>query len=77
MLSTAGGRAGSLRPTCGDLCADEMSCDEKDKLLMIDMKAVVARTGNCLPANTTAPFGPNNFPTCILGQIYYDRAPVQ
>lgn len=73
-------------PTCGDLRADEMSYDEKDKILLvangdpglpfvtlIDMSAVVARTGNCLPVDPTKPYGPApNFPTCILGQIYYD-----
>jgi len=87
-VASANGRAFS-DPTCGDLRADEMAWDEKDKILLvangdpgfpfvtlIDMKAVVARTGNCLPAHPTAPYGPNNFPTCILGQIYYDGAPV-
>jgi hypothetical protein len=66
-----------------------MSYDEKDKILLvangdpgfpfvtlIDMSAVVARTGNCLPVNPANPYGPTNFPTCILGQIYYDGAPV-
>ena len=72
-------------PTCGDMRADEMSYDEKDKILfvtngdpglpfatLIDMSAVVARTGNCLPVTPGNPYGPTNFPTCILGQIYYD-----
>lgn len=72
-------------PTCGDMRADEMSYDEKDKILfvtngdpgipfatLIDMSAVVARTGNCLPVNPANPYGPGNFPTCILGQVYYD-----
>jgi len=40
------------------------------------MSAVVARTGNCLPVSPAQPYGPTNFPTCILGQIYYDGAPV-
>ena len=53
---------------------------------LIDMSGVVARTGNCLPfvpnqpyqiqyatAGTTPVY---NFPTCIIGQIYYDGAPV-
>jgi hypothetical protein len=87
-IASANGRAFS-DPTCGDLRADEMSYDEKDKILLvangdpgfpfvtlIDMSAVVARTGHCLPVNPTAPYGPTNFPTCILGQIYYDGAPV-
>ncbi|HXO37878.1 MAG TPA: hypothetical protein VN872_04545 [Candidatus Acidoferrum sp.] len=87
-IASANGRAFS-DPTCADLRADEMSYDEKDKILLvangdpgfpfvtlIDMSAVVARTGNCLPVNPTAPYGPTNFPTCILGQIYYDGAPV-
>lgn len=87
-ITSASGRAFS-DPTCGDLRADEMSYDEKDKILLvangdpgfpfvtlIDMSAVVARTGNCLPVNPLAPYGPTNFPTCILGQIYYDGAPV-
>jgi hypothetical protein len=87
-IASANGRAFS-DPTCGDLRADEMSYDEKDKILMvangdpgfpfvtfIDMSAVVARTGHCLPVSPAAPYGPTNFPTCILGQIYYDGAPV-
>lgn len=86
-ITSASGRAFS-DPTCGDLRADEMSYDEKDKILLvangdpgfpfvtfIDMSAVVARTGNCLPVNPANPYGPSNFPTCILGQIYYDGAP--
>ena len=85
-IASANGRAFS-DPTCGDLRADEMSYDEKDKILLvangdpglpfitlIDMSAVVARTGHCLPVNPAAPYGPTNFPTCILGQIYYDGA---
>jgi YVTN family beta-propeller protein len=87
-IASANGRAFS-DPTCGDLRADEMSYDEKDHILLvtngdpgspfvtlIDMSAVVARTGNCLPVNPTQPYGPQNFPTCILGQIYYDGGPV-
>jgi YVTN family beta-propeller protein len=87
-IQSANGRAFS-DPTCGDLRADEMSYDEKDKILLvangdpgfpfvtlIDMSAVVARTGHCLPVNPAAPYGPTNFPTCVLGQIYYDGAPV-
>jgi hypothetical protein len=83
-IASAAGRALS-DPTCGDMRADEMSYDEKDKILLvtngdpgipfatlIDMSAVVARTGNCLPVNPANPYGPTNFPTCILGQIYYD-----
>ena len=85
-IASAAGRALS-DPTCGDMRADEMSYDEKDKILLvtngdpglpfitlIDMSAVVARTGNCLPVNPANPYGPTNFPTCILGQIYYDGA---
>jgi hypothetical protein len=85
-IASANGRAFS-DPTCGDLRADEMSYDEKDKILLvangdpgfpfvtlIDMSAVVARTGNCLPVAPAAPYGPTNFPTCVLGQIYYDGA---
>lgn len=87
-ITSASGRAFS-DPTCGDLRADEMSYDEKDKILLvtngdpgfpfatlIDMSAVVARTGNCLAVNPANPYGPTNFPTCILGQIYYDGAPL-
>jgi YVTN family beta-propeller protein len=87
-IASANGRAFS-DASCGDLRADEMSYDEKDKILLvangdpgfpfvtlIDMSAVVARTGNCLPVTPTKPYGPTNFPTCILGQIYYDGAPV-
>jgi hypothetical protein len=86
-IASAQGRALS-DPTCGDMRADEMSYDEKDKILLvtngdpglpfatlIDMSAVVARTGNCLPVNPANPYSPTNFPTCILGQIYYDGAP--
>lgn len=84
-VASASGRA-FTDATCGDLRADEMSYDEKDKILLvangdpgfpfltlIDMSAVVARTGNCLPVNPLKPYGPANFPTCILGQIYYDN----
>ncbi len=87
-IASANGRAFS-DATCADLRADEMSYDEKDKILLvangdpgfpfvtlIDMSAVVARTGHCLPVTPTAPYGPTNFPTCILGQIYYDGAPL-
>src|SRR5579872_249011 len=87
-IASASGRAFS-DPTCGDLRADELSYDEKDKILLatngdpalpfatlIDVSAVVARTGNCLPVNPGQPYGPGNFPTCIMGQIYYDGAPV-
>jgi hypothetical protein len=91
-IASANGRAFS-DPTCGDLRADEMSWDEKDKILLvangdpglpfvtlIDMSAVVARTAvgardpHCLPVNPKQAYGPTNFPTCILGQIYYDNA---
>jgi YVTN family beta-propeller protein len=87
-VASANGRA-FADPTCGDLRADEMSYDEKDKILLvsngdpglpfvtlIDMSAVVARTGNCLPVNPALPYSPSNFPTCILGQIYYDGSPI-
>jgi hypothetical protein len=95
-VSSANGRAFS-DPTCGDLRADEMSYDEKDHILLvtngdpgfpfatlIDMSAVVARTGNCLPTVAAQPYMIQigtvggapiyNNPTCILGQIYYDGA---
>jgi YVTN family beta-propeller protein len=85
-ITSASGRA-FTDATCGDLRADEMSYDEKDKILLvtngdpgfpfvtlIDVSAVVARTDHCLPVNPAAPYGPGNFPTCILGQIYYDGA---
>jgi hypothetical protein len=52
---------------------------------LIDMSGVVGRTSHCLPSLTDQPYmiqigsvGGNpvyNFPTCILGQIYYDTAP--
>ncbi len=84
-IDSAQGRALS-DPTCGDLRADEMSYDEKDKILLvtngdpgfpfatlIDMSAVVARTGHCLPVDPANAYSPTNFPTCILGQIYYDN----
>jgi hypothetical protein len=96
-VASANGRAFS-DPTCGDLRADEMSYDEKDHILLvangdpgfpfvtlIDMSAVVARTGNCLPTVANQPYMIQigtvggapiyNNPTCILGQIYYDGAP--
>lgn len=89
-IASASGRA-FTDATCGDLRADEMSWDEKDKILLvangdpgfpfvtlIDMSAVVARAGNCLPVVPGNPYtpSPSNFPTCILGQIYYDGASV-
>jgi len=92
-IASANGRAFS-DASCADLRADEMSWDEKDKILLvangdpgfpfvtlIDMSHVVSRTGtvsqqHCLPVSPAAPYGPTNFPTCILGQIYYDGAPV-
>lgn len=86
-IVSANGRAFS-DPSCGDLRADEMSYDEKDHVLLvsngdpgfpfvtlINMSGMVARTSHCLPVTPTAPYGPTNFPTCILGQIYYDGAP--
>jgi len=95
-IASANGRA-FADPTCGDLRADEMSYDEKDHILLvtngdpgfpfatlIDMSAVVARTGNCLPTVAAQPYMIQigtvggapiyNNPTCILGQIYYDGA---
>lgn len=69
-ITSANGRAFN-DPSCGDLRADELSYDEKDKILLvdngdpgvpfvtlIDMSGVVARTDNCLPDNPTAPYGP-------------------
>ena len=47
---------------------------------IINMSAVVARAAvgaldpNCLPVNRLQAYGPTNFPTCIMGQIYYDGA---
>jgi len=52
---------------------------------LIDMSGVVGRTSHCLPTLTDQPYmiqtGTDgsgnpvyNFPTCILGQIYYDGA---
>jgi hypothetical protein len=47
---------------------------------IINVSAVVARTTvgsldpNCLPVNRLQAYGPTNFPTCIMGQIYYDGA---
>lgn len=57
----------------------------------IDMSHIVGKTGtlqqqHCLPVNQALPYGPTysapgvlasiNFPSCILGQIYYDGSPV-
>jgi len=45
---------------------------------IINVSAVVARAAvgpldpNCLPVNPLQAYGPTNFPTCIMGQIYYD-----
>jgi len=45
---------------------------------IINVSAVVARAAvgpldpNCLPVNPKQAYGPTNFPTCIMGQIYYD-----
>ena len=96
-VASANGRAFS-DPSCGDLRADEMSYDDKDKILLvangdpglafvtlIDMSGVVGRTSHCLPTLVDQPYmiqtgvdGAGNpiynFPTCILGQIYYDGA---
>jgi hypothetical protein len=47
---------------------------------LINVSAVVGRAAvgsldpNCLPVNPKAAYGPTNFPTCIMGQIYYDGA---
>jgi hypothetical protein len=47
---------------------------------IINVSAVVARAAvgsldpNCLPVNPLQAYGPTNFPTCIMGQIYYDGA---
>jgi hypothetical protein len=46
---------------------------------LIDVSHIVGRTGtagqqHCLPVNPLQAYGPSNFPTCILGQIYYDNA---
>jgi hypothetical protein len=51
---------------------------------LIDVSGINARTSNCLPVLPTTPYGPPfgnalgsiNAPSCILGQIYYDGAPV-
>jgi hypothetical protein len=85
-IASASGRA-FADPTCGDLRADEMGYDSKDQVLaiingdpglpfvtFIDVSGVVNRTSNCLPVNPNAPYGPTNFPSCIIGQIYYDGA---
>jgi len=87
-IASASGLAFSS-PTCGDLRADEMAYDAKDQILLvtngdpgfpfatlIDVSAVVNRTGNCLPVNPSLPYSSTNFPTCIIGQIYYDGAPL-
>lgn len=71
-ITSANGRAFSA-PECGDLRADELSYDEKDKILMvdngdpglpfvtlIDMSGVVSRTSHCLPTDPTLPYGPVN-----------------
>jgi hypothetical protein len=34
-----------------------------------------AGMGHCLPVIPSTNYGPTNFPTCILGQIYYDASP--
>ncbi|PYX85272.1 MAG: hypothetical protein DMG70_04160 [Acidobacteria bacterium] len=88
-IDSSQGRALS-DPTCGDLRADEMSYDEKDHILLvangdpgfpfvtlINAADMVTRpvTSNPCPAAHAGPYGPTNFPTCILGQIYYDGAP--
>ena len=83
-ITSASGRAFG-DPTCGDLRADEITYDPTDKIILItngdpgfpfatliDVSGVVNRTSNCLPVNPSAPYGPSNFPTCIIGQIYYD-----
>jgi hypothetical protein len=96
-IASANGRAFS-DATCGDLRADEMSYDERDKILLvangdpgfpfvtlIDVSGVLAGTSHCLPVVADQPYmiqtgvdGAGNpvfnFPTCILGQIYYDGA---
>jgi len=85
-IASASGRAFG-DPTCGDLRADEMSYDPKDQVLavingdpglpfitFIDVSGVVNRKSNCLPVNPNQPYGPTNFPSCIIGQIYYDGA---
>jgi hypothetical protein len=52
---------------------------------VVDVTDIVNRTnvapfvtagggGHCLPAVPANPYGPTNFPTCIIGQIYYDGA---
>ncbi len=89
-IASANGRAFS-DPTCGDLRADEMTfgvVNGVDILLvangdpglpfvtLIDVTGIVNRTSSCLPVNPSANYGPSNFPTCIIGQIYYDAAPI-
>ncbi len=52
-------------------------------ITLIDMSGVItgalSGTGtpqaqHCLPVNNANPYSPTNFPTCILGQIYWDGA---
>jgi hypothetical protein len=50
-------------------------------ITLIDMSHIIAKAGtvsqqHCQPVNPANPYGPTNFPTCIMGQIYYDGAPV-
>ena len=46
---------------------------------LADVTGIVNRTagaaGHCLPQNPALPYGPSNFASCILGQIYYDNVP--
>jgi len=46
---------------------------------LIDVTGIVNHTagpaGHCLPQNPALPYGPTNFPTCVIGQIYYDNVP--
>ncbi len=95
-IASANGRAFS-DPSCGDLRGDEISYDATDHILavidgdpglpfitFIDVSSLVTRpiTSNCLPIDSTTPFGPPlgnalgliNPSTCIMGQIYYDGA---
>jgi hypothetical protein len=47
---------------------------------IINVSSVVSRAAagsldpHCLPVNPLQAYGPTNFPTCIMGQIYYDGA---
>jgi hypothetical protein len=47
---------------------------------IINVSSVVSRAAagsldpHCLPVNPLLAYGPTNFPTCIMGQIYYDGA---